>query len=276
MPKFLSNNQVAHFHENGFISPLDILSEDEALDYKNRLEQAEAEYPLALNAEHRNNPHLAFKQFDELAHHTLVLDAVEDLIGPDISLWGSVLFIKEPTSPHYVSWHQDATYMGITPQAFVTPWIALTPSNPESGCMSMIPGSHLGSIQKHAETFAEDNILTRGQVIEDIDESSAVDLVLRPGQMSIHHARVIHGSKPNLSRQRRIGFALQAYMAPPARQTLGENHWLPVRGRDWHDGCQRLSRPQYDMSDEAVACRRLANDNWANILYQGAARKRAY
>lgn len=276
MPKFLSRSQVAQFYEEGFLSPVDIMSEDEALNYRVRLEEAEALYPRELNAENRNNPHLAFTFLDELAHHALVLDAVEDLIGADISLWGSVLFIKEPASPHFVSWHQDATYMGIEPQEFVTPWIALSPSNLQSGCMSMIPGSHRSDIQIHEETFAEDNILTRGQAIENVDESSAVDLILRPGQMSIHHAKVIHGSKPNLSQHRRIGFALQAYMAPPARQALGENYWLPVRGKDWHDSTPRLSRPLADMDAEAVANRRLANDNWAKFLYQGAAKKRAY
>ena len=276
MPKFLSQNQIDEFHEAGFLSPIDVMSEDQALSYRQRLQAAESEYPQELNAENRNNPHLSFSFLDELAHHPIVLDVVEDLIGPDISLWGSVLFIKEPESPHYVSWHQDATYMGITPHDFVTPWIALSPSNLESGCMSMIAGSHRWHIQNHEETFAEDNILTRGQAIRDVDESLAVDLILRPGQMSVHHAEVIHGSKPNLSQQRRIGYALQAYIPPPARQTLGANYWLPVRGKDWHGDSQRFSRPTGDMESVGIANRKRANDNWANILYQGAEKKRAY
>lgn len=276
MPKFLSQDQVDQFHQAGYLAPVDVMSEDQAMSYRRRLEEAESEYPQELNAENRNNPHLSFCFLDELAHHPVVLDVVEDLIGPDISLWGSVLFIKEPTSPHYVSWHQDATYMGIEPHDFVTPWIALSPSNLESGCMSMIPGSHRKQIQKHQETFANNNILTRGQAIKGVDESQAVDLILRPGQMSLHHARIIHGSKPNLSRQRRIGYAIQAYMPPSARQTLGANYWLPVRGKDWHDGSPRLTRPQADMGADGIANRKLANDNWANILYQGAEQKRAY
>jgi hypothetical protein len=276
MPKFLNQNQVDQYYEEGFLSPIDVMSEDEALSYKNRLQDAEFTFPQALNAENRNNPHLAFKFLDELAHHPVVLDAVEDLIGSNISLWGSVLFIKEPTSPHFVSWHQDATYMGIEPHEFVTPWIALSPSNLESGCMSMIPGSHRKKIQKHEETFAKDNILTRGQSINGVDESLAVDLILRPGQMSLHHAEIIHGSQPNLSQQRRIGYALQAFMPPPARQTIGANYWLPIRGEDWHDDSPRLTRPLADMDAGGVANRKLANENWANILYQGAEQKRAY
>ena len=276
MPKFLSRAQVDQFKEEGFLAPIDVLSEDEARSYRDRLEAAEQQYPDELSAENRNNPHLAFSFLDELVHHSIVLDVVEDLIGPDISLWGSVLFIKEPESRHYVSWHQDATYMGIEPYDFVTPWIALSPSNLESGCMSMIPGSHRQHIQVHEETFAEDNILTRGQAIADVDEKIAVDLILRPGQMSVHHAEIIHGSRANLSQQRRIGYALQAYMPPPASQVLGDNLWLPVRGKDWHDETPRLTRPQADMEAEGIKNRNLANDNWARILYQGAEKKRAY
>ncbi len=159
---------------------------------------------------------------------------------------------------------------------YVASWLALSPSNRESGCMSMIPGSHLQEVKPHEDTFAEDNILTRGQRVADVDESKAVDLVLRPGQMSLHHARVIHGSQPNRSARRRIGVALQAYMPSGARQVLGENLWLPVRGDASHPDMVRVRRPRADMDADAVEQRRRVNQNWADILYQGASRKRAY
>ncbi len=130
---FSAGNRVAQYHEQGFVAPVDVMSEDEADAYLQRLQAAEAEYPDDLNAENRNNPHLAFSFLDELVHHPLILDAVEDLIGVSFSLWGSVLFIKEPQSKHYVSWHQDATYMGIEPQNFVTPWLALSREQPRDG-----------------------------------------------------------------------------------------------------------------------------------------------
>jgi hypothetical protein len=274
--KILSKQQIEHYHEQGFVAPVDVMSEDEALEYAQRLQAAELEYPAELNAENRNNAHLSFMFLDELVHHPLILDAVEDLIGPAFSLWGSVLFIKEPQSSHFVSWHQDATYMGITPHEFVTPWLALTPSNLETGCMSMIPGSHKAPLRPHEETFHEDNILTRGQQIEVIDESMAVDLVLRPGQMSLHHAKIIHGSQPNRSQQRRVGYAMQAYMPAGARQTLGENYWLPMRGDCVQPDFIELKRPTADMDSTGSGERRKANQNWANILYQGAEKKRAY
>lgn len=276
MPKILTQQQVEQYRQQGFLSPIDVMSEDEASRYAQQLQAAEVEYPQELNAENRNNPHLAFGFLDQLAHHPVILDAVEDLIGPDFALWGSVLFIKEPETRHYVSWHQDATYVGISPHDYVTPWLALTPSDRETGCMSMIPGSHRDDIQPHLETFHDDNILTRGQAIQEVDESVAVDLILRPGQMSLHHCRVIHGSQPNRSKQRRVGFALQGYVPAGGRQYLGANYWLPIRGNFMQADFIELERPASDMDPQALGERRKANQNWADILYQGAGRKRAY
>jgi hypothetical protein len=276
MPRFLTNRQIEQYHEQGFLSPVEVMSEDEAGSYLERLQAAEARYPDDLNAENRNNPHLAFTFLDELVHHPLILDAVEDLIGASFALWGSVLFIKEPQTRHFVSWHQDATYMGLEPQEFVTPWLALSPSNREMGCMSMIPGSHREAILPHEETFHDDNILTRGQQIEDIDESIAVDLILKPGQMSLHHARTIHGSQPNRSTRRRAGFAIQAYAPGGTRQLAGENLWMPMRGNCMQADFIELERPAGDMDAAGIGERDKVNRNWADILYRGARTKRAY
>ena len=276
MGKILNDQQIDQYREEGFLAPIDIMSEDEAADYLARLEDAEANYPQHLNPENRNNLHLGLRLFDELVHHPIVLDVVEDLIGPNFSLWGSVLFAKGPQSAQYVSWHQDATYMGLGSHQFITPWIALTPSNRENGCMTMLPGSHRNGVMGHDETFAEDNILTRGQNIPDVDPHSGVDLVLRPGQMSVHHALTIHGSQPNPSEQRRIGYAIQSYVPSGVEQLVGENYWMPMRGECQHKNMIRLSRPQADFDEEAVTQRMRANDNWSNILYSGARKVRAY
>lgn len=276
MPKYLSQHQIHQFHEMGFLSPVDVMSEHEAGIFRQRLEEVERSYPSEINAENRNNPHLSFKFMDEIAHHSVILDAVEDLLGEQLFLWGTVLFIKEPESEGFVSWHQDATYMGLEPHDFVTPWLALTHSNRENGCMSMIPSSHKNQIQTHHDTFHDDNILTRGQEIRDIDESHAVDLILKPGQMSLHHAKIIHGSKPNRSQQRRIGAAMQSYASSQSRQVLGENYWQLARGNHKNTDHTYLERPQYDMDPIGVSNRKLVNENWANLLYHGAEKKRAY
>ena len=277
MSKVLTKEQIEQYHDQGFISPIRVISEREALSIKNELEQVEAEFPEEINAENRNNLHLSFAFLDKLAHNKIIVDAIEDLIGPNISLWASVMFIKEPSSKHYVSWHQDATYMGLDSMNFPTPWIALSPSNTETGCMTMISGSHKLKIQEHEDTFAENNILTRGQVIQDVDESRAVDLILEPGEMSIHHGAVIHGSQPNKGNQRRIGFSLQSYMPNDISQVVGRNIWTHVRGqkREDKDGLL-LDRPRFNMDPTTVAQRKLANDNLSSILYKGSKEKRNY
>ena len=277
MPRVLTKEQIEQYHDQGFISPIRVISEKEALSIKEELEQVEKEFPHEINSESRNNLHLSFAFLDALAHNTIIVDAIEDLIGPNISLWASVMFIKEPSSKQYVSWHQDATYMGLDSLDFPTPWIALSPSNKETGCMTMIAGSQKKNIQTHEDTFAENNILTRGQVIQDVDESKAVDLILKPGEMSIHHGAVIHGSQPNNSNQRRIGFSLQSYMPNNIKQIVGRNLWTHVRGqkRQVGDGIF-LDRPRFNMDPRTVAQRKIANENLSEILYKGAKEKRNY
>jgi non-heme Fe2+,alpha-ketoglutarate-dependent halogenase len=277
MPKVLTKEQIEHYHDQGFISPVRVMSENEALSIKTQLEEVELNFPNEINAESRNNLHLSFVFLDALAHNNTVVDAMEDLIGPNIALWASVMFIKEPSSKQYVSWHQDATYMGLDSVNFPTPWIALSPSNLDTGCMTMISGSHKSSIQSHEDTYAENNILTRGQVILDVDESKSEDVILKPGEMSIHHGSIIHGSQPNSSNQRRIGFSLQSYVPPSIKQVVGRNIWTHIRGKKRQgEDIITLGRPKYNMDPITVAQRKLAEENLSEILYKGARLKRNY
>ena len=141
----------------------------------------------------------------------------------------------------------------------------------------MIPGSHKTHIREHTDTFGEDNILTRGQQVENVDESTAVDLVLRPGQMSLHHGEVIHGSKPNQSESRRVGFALQSYMRPDVMQQIGDNYWLDIQGNnDRGKDSISLSRPTADATLENIRMRNVVDQNLADILYHGSQKRRQY
>lgn len=275
MGKKLSDAQIAAFKRDGFVFPIDIFSEQEALRLRTELEAAEAKWPEAFQGAARNNAHLNLKCLDEIVHNETLLDAVEDLIGPDILNYGTVLFIKEPHDTGFVSWHQDARYMGLEPHAGITAWVALSHSNEVSGCMQMIPGSH-GEIKDHNDTFGEQNILTRGQEIQGVDDSTAVSLILQPGQMSIHSARVIHASQPNNSMDRRIGFVIQPYMPPQVKQTIKRTGAQLVRGKDRHQNFDQLGRPATDMAPEDVARRNKINADWAEILYDGAQRRRDY
>ena len=276
MPIKLSTEEIDRYERDGFLSPVTIMSPEEAGEFRRALEAAEARWPEAFEGAHRNNAHLNFTFLDELVHDSRLLDAVEDLIGPDILVYGSVLFIKEPGDPGFVSWHQDATYMGLEPHTGVTAWLALSPSNRESGCMRMVPGSHKDDIRKHEDTFADTNILTRGQTIGDVDEAHVVDLVLEPGQLSFHHMRTIHGSQPNLSDDRRIGFVIQCYLQPHVRQTKGKTFVQVARGTDGQGNFPYVPRPREDMQAGDVAMRDEVNALWSDILYQGADKRRNY
>ena len=122
------------------------------------------------------------------------------MIGPDILCWSSTFFIKEAHDPGFVSWHQDSTYWGLDPADIVTAWVALSESMAENGAMRVIPDTQTLEQIAHRDTFAADNLLTRGQEIAvEVDETKAVMLELQPGEMSLHHVRLIHGSDPNPS-----------------------------------------------------------------------------
>ena len=276
MSKRLTRAQVDRYHEDGFCFPVDVMTHAEAERFRVRLEEAEARYPEALGATARNNAHVAFTFMDEIIQHPALLDAVEDLIGPDILCWGTVLFIKEPDSPGFVSWHQDLNYTPIEPHDGVTAWLALSPSNRESGCMQMLPGSHRHGVREQVDTFHAENILTRGQTIEDLDTSRAVDLLLEPGQISLHHGRTIHSSQPNRSPDRRVGVAIQQFVPPHVRERDGRGYALLVRGRDRYRHFESWPRPRQDMSPENAARRDEVNAHWADFLYRGAREQRAY
>ncbi len=275
MGKKLSDTEIAAFHRDGFVSPIDVFPEETALRLRTELEAAEAKWPEAFVGAARNNAHLNLTCLDEIVHNDVLVDAIEDLIGPDILNYGTVLFIKEAHDPGFVSWHQDARYMGLEPHVGVTAWIALSHSNEQSGCMRMIPGSH-DEIREHNDTFADQNILTRGQEVQDIDPTSAVSLILRPGQMSIHSARVIHASQPNQSNDRRIGFVVQPYMPPHVKQTIKRTGAQLIRGTDSHGNFDPIGRPKNNMAPEDVAMRDRINQDWSDILYDGAKQRRDF
>ena len=140
----------------------------------------------------------------------------------------------------------------------------------------LIPGSHKFGVKEHLDTFGESNILTRGQTITDVDESAAINLILKPGEFSLHHMRTVHGSRPNLSQDRRIGFTIQCYMTPEVRQVISPTMAQLVRGTDAGMHFEYAPRPETDMSDAAIAVRDRNNAQWAEILYAGAGRSRDY
>jgi non-heme Fe2+,alpha-ketoglutarate-dependent halogenase len=143
--------------------------------------------------------------------NAIILDYVEDLLGPDFFLWGSNFFIKEPRSHSTVGWHQDAYYWPLNPHESLTVWLAFDDSTVENGAMNVIPGSHRAGLLKHVRVQRSDtdSVLMleceRGQFRED----GAVDVTLKAGEVSIHDDKLVHGSPANPSDHRRAGLTLR-------------------------------------------------------------------
>jgi hypothetical protein len=238
MPKKLTTAQVQQFREEGYVFPFRAFDAEKAHGYRQRIEDYERSVGHDANRTLKIKGHLAFPWLMEIATAPAVLDAVEDLIGPDILLFGSSIFAKDARDPRYVSWHQDSAYFGLTPHSEVTAWVALSEASTQHGCLRVLPGSHRGPALKHVETFAENNMLAKGQALVGIDDNLAVDMPLHAGEFSLHHEQTAHSSLPNRSAERRVGFAF--FFIPTSvrsihaggRATLvrGEDrygHWLP-------------------------------------------------
>jgi hypothetical protein len=249
----LSDAAAAHYREQGYYAPIRALSTAEAADVRAQLEAHEAAHGK-LKGGQRHKPHLLFTWLDRLVRHPGILDAVEGVIGPNILAWGSSFFVKEAHDPSFVSWHQDSTYWGLDPADIVTAWVALSPSNRGNGAMRVIPGSHKLDQVPHRDTFAPTNLLSRGQeIMVDVDPSQAVMLELEPGEISLHHVRLIHGSDANPSGERRIGFAIR-YLPTHVRQTVAmRDSAMLVRGVDAFHNFEPEQPPESDLSPAAVA-----------------------
>jgi len=205
------------------------MDESEAALSRGRLEDVEEEFGPQ---HYRGKVHLVLPFVRALVGRPDVLDAVESLIGPDILLWDCTFIVKEPKAAARVAWHQDLTYWALEPaRTVVSIWIAFSASTREGGCVRMIPGTHRQGALAHAERFSDGNILSRGQEIgEGIDPSAAVDVVLRPGEMSLHHGYLVHGSQPNRSADRRIGLNAQYISATTRPLSDVRNSALHLRG----------------------------------------------
>ena len=271
--KVLTQAQVEAFNRNGNHFPVRVISGAEANAYREKIEAFEFDHGLIMKTPYRNKPHMVFKWANQLIRHPRILDTVEDLLGPNLLVWGTSFFIKEPNDPAYVSWHQDSTYWGLSHPDIVTAWVALTVSDIPNGAMRVIPGSHLKDQLPHKDTFAENNLLTRGQeVAVEVEDDKAVDLTLDAGEMSLHHVRIVHGSEPNRAPYRRLGFAIR-YVPTYVRQTEGPQDYATlVRGKDEYHHFDYESVPRIDLGAQEVAEHKRITEEANQILYRGTDR----
>jgi non-haem Fe2+, alpha-ketoglutarate-dependent halogenase len=272
MTTALSPDLVARYGSAGVLFPRPAVGSAAARNLLDKFEALERREGGQLSRRTNHKPHLLLCWLADLVRDPRILDQVESVLGPDIFCWATDFFVKNPGDRKRVTWHQDSTYWGLSKPDIVTAWVALTPSTVENGCMRVIPGSHLKDQLPHRDTFAENNLLSRGQEVEvEVDERQAVDVILQPGEMSLHHVRLIHGSEPNTSSHRRIGYAVR-YIAAHVRQLSGiPDAATLVRGRDRYGNFVHEPRPASDFHPDAVAFHTKIYEAQMNIIYAGAA-----
>jgi chlorinating enzyme len=266
----LTSKQLKQYEDLGYVAPIDILSLKEAKEIKSEIEYIEKKWPEELIGLGRNNVHYISPVFDKVVHNSKILDAVEDIIGKNILVGGTTLFVKEPDRKSYVSWHQDAKYIGFEPHNWVTAWLAITDSNEENGCMRMWPGTHKEKIRDHKDKFDENNLLTRGQTVQNVSFQDTVANKLSAGQLSLHHPMIVHGSGPNKSNHRRIGFVIQSYIGTNVDQVIGKVFVQQARGKDSFKYHEKAIRPVELMNKKDLAFRDKANKELSKIFYKDA------
>ena len=268
MTKLLTPSEVERYRRDGFHFPVRVLSAAEARSFRDKLEANERALGGPLSGHMRQKVNLLFTWANELVRHPTILDAVEDVIGPNILCWSTTFFTKEANSPSFVSWHQDATYWGLSTSDVITAWVAFADAPVESGAMKFWPGSHLRQLA-HRDTFAQDNLLTRGQEIAvDVPEAEGVDVPLKAGEMSLHHVLLAHGSGPNTTGDRRIGLAIR-YIQPHVRQLNEADRAMLVRGKDTHGNFDLETPPKADLDAAALAQHEMSVKLAVRTLYKG-------
>ena len=273
---YLSANQLKQYENEGFVSPINIFSKNKANEIRKEIELIEQKMPGELDKSGRYNAHLISPLLDEVAHDCKILDAIQSLIGKNILICGTTLFIKNPHEKGFVSYHQDAKYIGLKPYNWVTAWIAITNSNEHNGCMRMWSGSHKDNLKDHNQMFDEGNLLTRGQTVNNVPKDNTTPLILKAGQMSLHHPTVVHGSELNKSNDRRIGFVIQSYIGTEVKQVLGKNSVQLARGFDKYNYHKTIGRPKSLMDKNDLKVKKQENESLQDIFYKGSSKKGTY
>ena len=281
MNKLLNDNDIAAYKKLGVYSPVKIFSSEDTAAIRGYIEALEHEHgPLftedrprpgkPIQGSFRFKSHLLFKWLADVIRNPIILDAVEDILGPDILCWSTHWIIKEANSPKFISWHQDSEYWGVETDDFVSVWLAISRASIESGCLRVFPGSHKSPAMTHVDTWAEENMLTRGQTIENFDEESVINLELAPGEAALFDYRLAHSSNPNQSDDRRIGLGIR-YIPPTARQVRVDwDSATLVRGNDRHGHFELEPEPERDFDPIAVSFHDKADETQRKIFYAGA------
>ena len=256
--KALTEDQVAAWRRDGFLYPFALLDEAELQECLEGLGRFERWLGGPVNADKglnwRTMPHLVLPWVMRLGCHPRVLDRVEDLIGPDILMWTSTFFIKEPHSPTIAAWHQDSTYYGLEPAEEVTCWVALTDADRTSGCMEVLSFEGAPRQLRHAAHVVENSVNRAAQcIVEPLDDSRPVAMELKAGQFSMRHGLCPHRSGPNDAGHRRVGLGLNYIPAHVRPIGTARPAAMLLRGEDRWGHFAPVAPPRAELDAEALA-----------------------
>ena len=264
--KALTQVQVDAFRRDGFLFPVAALTPDEVATCLAGLQRLETELgsPVAdADVKWRSHAYAHSPWFNDLIRHPRILDAIEDVIGPDILVWTSTFFIKEPHSPTFAAWHQDGTYFGLEPKEQVCAWVALTDATAEAGCMEMLSGGGAPRQLHHAALGLAHSINRAGQTImEAFDDTNPVAMALPAGSFSLHHELAVHRSAPNRAAHRRVGIGLN-YMPTHVRVNSPVRlSAMLVRGEDRYGHFDLIDPPSAERDPAALAVHQEVSDRY--------------
>ena len=261
MAKILSETKLQQFELQGFLAGLDVFSVRQCEEFRSHTEEFEHHHPDDVSWALDIKCNLLFDWVYELSTFPLLLDIVSELIGPDVLLTNSIFRIKEPLSSTHYGWHQDAARIQVNP-AFVIVYISISDATTENGCLRVIPGSNQRIEPFHLVSYAERQVAR----VSHVDESNAVDMVLRQGQVGIFDCNTIHGSSSNNSRNRRFAL-VNDYTPAAAQQSVGTGSGQLVRGLNSRKLWGEEPKPQGSFSENNIIGRReILNSYPENVL----------
>jgi ectoine hydroxylase-related dioxygenase (phytanoyl-CoA dioxygenase family) len=199
----LSRREIARFHDEGFLGPYTLCTPDSMAGIRERIEREVFTTEGAVKGHRYYARHLGCRVVYDLCAHRAIVERVASLYGPDLMLWNSAFWVKEPNDPA-IPWHQDIHYWPMEPPVNITAWIAITEVAVDNACVRLIPGSNK-EILPHVETVGGEYTWEKMADPALVQTDKALDMELRPGQFFLFNDRMLHSSLKNESDKRRIG-----------------------------------------------------------------------
>jgi non-haem Fe2+, alpha-ketoglutarate-dependent halogenase len=274
----LSPDQIARWRHDGFLSPFPLLDAEELAACQEGVRRFETWLGGSINGvpglQWRTMPYLILPWAADLARDARILDVVEDLLGPDLLIYTSTFFIKEPHSPTIAAWHQDSTYYGLEPKEEATVWVALSEASEAAGCMEALSFRGQPRQLRHASRVVENSVNRASQVIVGpLGEGAPTAMMpLAAGSFSVHHGLCPHRSGPNNTSHRRIGLGLN-YIPTHVRPAGSVRPAaMLVRGIDRYGHFELVEPAKAELDPEGLAVHERAVGLYRDLYIEEEAR----